>query len=111
MLEFHRPSEIIFNSPDGQIFFLTHPLSAEANSLNFNQIMVDDLGKISIRPHLGITFDPQDGYKDFDRVVRCFMPDLTKKDGSYDFVLGYSQSTVAPFVRVIPDFIAPKPAR
>ena len=106
-MEFHRPSEIIFTAPDGQIFFLTAPFDGEGTAAHFHRITVASDGRLSVHPHLGITFEGKDGCKDLDRIVRCFMPDLKRKDGSYDFVLGYSQSTVAPFVRVIADFISP----
>jgi hypothetical protein len=47
--------------------------------------------------------------QDFDDVVRCFLPDLTKHDGSYDLVLGGSQENSGqPTVRVIDDFIPPR---
>ena len=46
--------------------------------------------------------------KDFDEIVRCFLPDLTRHDGSYDLVLGGSQDNGGPrTVRVIDDFIPP----
>ena len=108
LLEFHRPCEIIFTSPDGQIFFLTAHAGENSGTANFHRISVAPDGRLAVQPHVGINCDGKDGWKDFDRIVRCFMPDLTKADGSYDFVLGYSQSTVAPFVRVITDFIAPR---
>jgi len=106
LMEFHRPSEILLAAPNGQLFFFTAPFDV-AGSADFNQVSIDDTGRLGVRPHLGITFDSPDGAKDFGRVVRCFMPDLKAKDGSYDLVLGYSQSTVTPFVRVIHDFIPP----
>jgi len=106
-MEFHRPSEFLFASPDGQLFVLTAPLAPEATAIQFSRIAVDAQGRLSVHPHLAIAFEGKDGWRDLDRVVRCFMPDLKKRDGSYDFILGYSQSTVAPFVRVISDFISP----
>ena len=41
-------------------------------------------------------------------VVRCFLPDLARRDGSYDFVLGGDQENGQPTVRVIDDFIPPR---
>ncbi len=105
LIEFKRPSEIIFTSPDGQIFFV----SEEAASLNFQRVIIGDDGRLSIEPHLGITFDAKEGCQDFKGIVRCFMPDLVHNDGSYDFVLGYAQNSVQPFVRVIEDFIRAVP--
>ena len=59
-----------------------------------------------IQPHLAVTWDGAGQVKDFDRVVRCFLPDLSKRDGSYDFVLGGSQDNGGqPTVRVIEDFV------
>jgi hypothetical protein len=102
LIEFKRPSEVIFTSPDGQIFFLAE----DPSSLNFNRVIVGDDGRLSVEPHLGIEFDAKEGCQDFKGVVRCFMPDANN-DGSYDYVLGYAQKSVEPFVRVITDLIAP----
>jgi hypothetical protein len=104
---FKRPSGYIFASPDGQIFFATGPVDKDATSIYFNSIVVDTHGRLSIEPHLGITCASNADCNDFAGIVRCFLPDLGNKDGSYDFVLGYGQSTVQPFVRVITDFIPP----
>ena len=107
LMEFHRPSEMIFSSPDGQIFFLTAPFGPDGTSINFHRVAIDAAGRLSVQPHLGIALQNKDAYKEFDRIVRCFMPDLKNSDGSFDFILGYAQSNVAPFVRVINDFIPP----
>jgi len=107
MLEFKRPSQVIFTSPDGQIFFLTEPFDKDATSINFNRVVVGDDGGLSVVPHLGISFDSKTGYQDFKGIVRCFLPDDTNKDGSHDFILGYGQQNVEPYVRVITDFIPP----
>ena len=70
--------------------------------------MVDNQGGLKVEPHLAIHCTSNRAALEFDRIVKCFLPDLRTKDGSYDFVLGYSQSTVQqPFVRVITDFIVP----
>ena len=106
-MEFKRPSEIIFTSPDGQIFFLTEPYDQDATSVNFHRVIVGHDGALSVAPHLGITFGMKEGCQDFRGVVRCFLPDLAKRDGSYDFILGYGQQSVEPFVRVVTDFIPP----
>ena len=102
-IEFHRPSEIIFTSPDGQIFFC----KAEGAAINFYRVAVDDRGRLDVVPHLGVACENPADAKDFDRIVRCFMPDLKNQDGSFDFVMGYEQKTVKPCIRVIKDFIPP----
>ena len=111
LIGFKRPSAYIFAAPDGQIFFFTGPVDKNATSLQFNRVVVDQQGRLSVEPHLGITCANNADCLDFEGIVRCFLPDLKNKDGSYDFVLGYSQSTVQPFVRVIADFIPPARSR
>jgi len=56
------------------------------------------------RTHLAIS-DARAG--DVDGVVRCFLPDLSRHDGSCDFVLVGDQENGQPAVRVIDDFIPP----
>lgn len=107
-LEFKRPSQIIFTAPDGQIFFLAEPFDDSPGAITFHRVEVSAGGRLNIVPHLGITFDNPTAYHDFKGIVRCFLPDQQRRDGSYDFVLGYSQQTVQPYVRVIPDFILPQ---
>lgn len=103
-LEFKRPSEIIFTAPDGQIFFGTEPSTANPGTLSFQQVRVGDDGRLSLAPHVGIQCETREGAADFRGIVRCFLP---AERGGYDFVLGYSQSTVQPFVRVVQNFIPP----
>jgi len=103
-IEFKRPSEIIFTAPDGQIFFLTEPLEATASAVHFQRVQVGDDGRLTLAPHLGITFDSREGQQDLRGIVRCFLPAPANQPGIYDFVLGYNQSTVQPFVRVIRGF-------
>jgi hypothetical protein len=103
-IEFKRPSEIIFTAPDGQIFFLTEPLEATASAVHFQRVQVGDDGRLTLAPHLGITFDSREGQQDLRGIVRCFLPAPANQPGTYDFVLGYNQSTVQPFVRVIRGF-------
>ncbi len=105
-IEFKRPSEIIFTAPDGQIFFLTEPLEATASAVHFQRVQVGDDGRLTLTPHLGITFDSREGQQDLGGIVRCFLPAPANHPGTYDFVLGYNQSTVQPFVRVIRGFTA-----
>jgi hypothetical protein len=106
--EFHRPSEIIFAAPDGQIFFLAAPFDEDGSSLHFYRVGVDRQGGLTVESHLAIRCASRREALDFDRIVKCFLPDLRSHDGSYDLVLGYSQSTVQPFVRVISDFVGPR---
>jgi hypothetical protein len=46
----------------------------------------------------------REGQQDLRGIVRCFLPAPANQPGIYDFVLGYNQSTVQPFVRVIRGF-------
>ena len=108
LMEFKRPSQIIFTAPDGQIFFLAEPFTDTAGAITFHRVEVSAGGRLSIVPHLGLTFENPTGYHDFKGIVRCFLPDRQHNDGSYDFVLGYSQQTVQPYVRVIRDFLPPQ---
>jgi hypothetical protein len=107
LMGFKRPSAYVFASPDGQIFILTGPADKDAASIHFHRIVVDSRGRLSVEPHLAVACASNADCNDFGGVVRCFLPDRRTKDGSYDLVLGYSQATVQPFVRVITDFIPP----
>ncbi len=108
LIGFKRPSACIFASPDGQIFFLTGPADKDATSIQFNRVVVGSQGRLSVEPHLAVTCASNADCNDFSGVVRCFLPDDKTRDGSYDLVLGYGQSTVQPFVRVMTDFIPPR---
>ena len=103
-VEFKRPSEIIFTAPDGQIFFLTGPLTPTDAALHFQRVQVGDDGRLSIKPHLSLSLERPAASHDFNGIVRCFLPRPPGGDDGYDFVLGYNQSTVQPFVRVIRGF-------
>ena len=47
--------------------------------------------------------------EDFSHIVRCFLPDLNKQDGSCDLVLGGdSDNGGQPTVRVIDSFVPAK---
>jgi hypothetical protein len=67
-------------------------------------------GRLTVRPHLAITWTNEAKLSDFVRIVRCFLPDLTRRDGSYDFVLGGNHRNDQPIVRVIEDFLPPRAA-
>ena len=98
-LEFSRPGATIWSAPDGRVFIMT-----AMHGISFHEVEVAHDGKIALRPHLSV----RDGQaSQVERVVRCFMPDLRRNDGSYDFVLGGRHQSDDPAVRVIRDFIPP----
>jgi hypothetical protein len=67
-------------------------------------------GQITVLPELAVTLDKPSSVKDFRRIVRCFLPDLHRHDGSYDLVLGGdAENGGQPQVRIIDDFIPPQP--
>ena len=111
---FRRPGEQIITSPDGGHFFLTAPAGKDGTSLQFNRIVVGKEGLVSIEPHLGIECANSNDWQDIENCVRCFMPDLKRKDGSIDFIIGWDskdREQAKPFVRVIKDFIPPTTSR
>jgi hypothetical protein len=110
LLDFTRPSASIWTSPDGRIFFHTALDGAESKSVNFYEVRISRDGRIAVVPHLAVALETDGrGARDFERIVRCFLPDLTKGDGSYDLVLGSDQDNGGqPFVRVIEDFVPPR---
>lgn len=99
-LEFSRPGQTIWSAPNGQTFIMT-----AAHGISFHEVIVSRDGRLSLRPHLVIEGGQQ---ASFERIVRCFLPDLRQKDGSYDFVLGGRHQGDDPSVRVIRDFILPQ---
>ena len=108
---FRRPGENILTSPNGQLFFLVAPTGKVGASVQFNRIVVGQTGLLTIEPCLRIDGAGSDDFQDFRNCVRCFMPDLQRKDGSVDFVIGWDSKDRAqakPFVRVIADFIPPR---
>jgi hypothetical protein len=107
---FRRPGENIITSPDGQQFFLTAPDGKDGTSVQFNRLVVGQTGLLSIEPYLRINCADGADWQDLRNCVRCFMPDLKRRDGSIDFVIGWDSKDRAqakPFVRVITDFIPP----
>jgi len=108
-LQFTRPGTTLWAAPDDQIFLHTALDGPGSKQLCFFGIRVSNTGKLSAHPHLAITLDAATRVDDFDRVVRCFMPDLARRDGSYDFILGSSHQKEQTSVRVIEDFILPRP--
>lgn len=98
-LEFSRPGQTIWSAPNGQVFIMT-----ATHGASFHEVLVSREGRLSLRPHLAIEGAQQAA---FERIVRCFLPDLRQKDGSYDFVLGGRHQGDDPSVRFIRDFIPP----
>ena len=106
LLEFSKPSARIWNAPNGLIFFHTGLDGDASKSVNFYQVKVSPGGQLSVVPQLAVNLDKEAKVSDFNRVVRCFLPDLNKHDGSYDLVLGGdSDNGGQPSVRIIDDFI------
>ena len=109
LVSFSRPSAHLWSSPNGRMFFLTARPSGAPTRLDFHEIRVAIDGRLTIVPHRSVTLDANARLQDYNGIVRCFLPDLRKQDGSFDLVLGGSldnggQSTV----RVIDDFIEPR---
>jgi hypothetical protein len=107
-ISFDRPSTHFWSPPSGELLFATAGQAggiAANEGVSFVEVVVSSTGRIAGRNHLAIS-DAQAG--DIEGVVRCFLPDLSRRDGSYDFVLGGDQENGQPTVRVIDDFI---PAR
>jgi hypothetical protein len=109
LLSFDRPSAHLWTTPDGRIFFMAALDGAASRSLAFYEAVVARDGNLTVRPHLAVELGSGGKLTDFDGVVRCFLPDLARRDGSYDFVLGGNQELGQPTVRVIDDFIPPRP--
>lgn len=109
MLGFDGPSEDLWTAPSGQLFFHAHVDAAKSKDVTFYELTVSQQGRIGIRPHLAVSCETDGKPTDLAGIVRCFLPDLKNKDGSYDFVLGGNQGTGPPSVRVIDDFIAASP--
>lgn len=108
LLDYSKPSAWIWTAPNGQIFFHAALDGDSSKSVNFFNVRVTNAGRISVMPQLAVTWDKVGAVKEFNRVVRCFLPDLNKHDGSYDLVLGGdTENGGQPTVRVIDDFIAP----
>ncbi|QDU26609.1 hypothetical protein ETAA8_16890 [Anatilimnocola aggregata] len=106
LLDYSKPSAWIWTAPDGQIFFHAALDGDASKSVNFFNVQVTNAGQITVAPQLAVTWDKVGQVKDFNRIVRCFLPDLNKHDGSYDLVLGGdSDNGGQPTVRVIDDFV------
>lgn len=107
-LEFSRPSTMILSAPNGRLFIATRPSSGNSPNVTFSEIIVSISGEVKILPHLSVVEIRAGRAHDLHDVVRCFLPDLAKKDGSYDLILGASPDNGGlPVVRVIEDFIKP----
>lgn len=106
-LDFARPSASIWNAPNGQIFFHTAFKGDQSQSVEFYEVHVALEGQLSITPHLSVALEKVGRVRDFERIVRCFLPDLKRRDGSYDLILGSDTDNGGqPNVRVIEDFVA-----
>lgn len=128
LLGFSRPSSWLWTAPNGDIFFHTErqisgaaaatsnaaggdkgPTVGSTKSVTFFRVQVSQLGGVTIEPHLTIESAKYDNASVFDRIVHCFLPDLERKDGSYDLILGGDADNGGqPVVRVVDDFV---PAR
>lgn len=105
LLGYSKPSAWIWTAPNGQIFFHA-ALDRESKSVNFYNVEIANTGRITVVPQLSVTSDKVGAGKDFDGIVRCFLPDLKNCDGSYDLVLGGdSENGGQPTVRVVDDFV------
>jgi hypothetical protein len=101
-ISFDRPSSHILTAPSGAIFLAT---ATGSPGVTFVELAVSPSGQLTPRSHLTINDATRE---DIEGVVRCFLPDLIRQDGSYDFVLGGAQERGGPQVRVIEDFIPPR---
>ena len=107
-LSFSKPSASIWAAPDGRIFFHAAPEGEQGKRVSFYEVRIDRDGQLTVEPHLGVNWEKEGQVRDFSNIVRCFLPDLRAKDGSYDLVLGGdSDNGGQPTVRVIDDFILP----
>lgn len=110
-LEFARPSTTLWTSPDGRIFFHTALDGSGAKTVDFFEVRVARDGCLSVSPHLSVVLGSTPGERKFDDIVRCFLADEKKRDGSYDLVLGSDQADGGnSMVRVIDDFVPPQTA-
>jgi len=108
-LEFSAPSANIWTSPNGRIFFHTVLEGAAAKQVHFFEVSVARDGSLTVSPHLTVATGKEAAGRDFERIIRCFLPDLTKQDGSFDLVLGSDKDNGGQsMVRVIEDFIPPQ---
>jgi hypothetical protein len=109
LLSFSRPSATLWTSPNGQIFFVAALQGEKSRSVDYFEVTVSREGRLDVAPHLAVSWSGAGRVQDFDDIVHCFLPDLTKHDGSYDLVLGGSQENGGQTtVRVIDDFIPPR---
>lgn len=109
-IEFSRPSAHLWAAPTGQIFFLAALEGPKSQSASFFEVTISTEGRLAVRPHLAIACGPTDRIDGFRGIVRCFLPDLPRMDGSYDFVLAGDPENGQATVRVIEDFVLPRPA-
>lgn len=107
-LSFSRPSSTICSTPDGRLFCYAAPDADRARAAQFYELRVAADGRLTVAPHLEIAWDKSEKLRDYNDVVHCFLPDLVRRDGSYDLVLGGNlDNGGAPMVRVVDDFVPP----
>lgn len=105
---FNRPSTDVLTAPSGRLYFQTALDGAKSRSVSFFEILIDTEGRIAVRPHRGVALEGDARLAEFDGIVQCFLPDLVRKDGSCDLVLGGAQENGGPSVRVLDDFDPPR---
>lgn len=106
-LEFSRPAATILTAPSGRLFFATR-LGGKSPDVTFCELTVSIAGELAVRPHLSVVEVGAGRPHELHDVVRCFLPDLTRRDGSCDLILGASPDNGGlPIVRVIDDFVPP----
>lgn len=114
LVGFRRPGETILTTPDGQLYFLAAPASADSSNVQFNRLVIGRDGRLTVEPHLEIACASPADWEDLPNSIRCFMPDLKNQDGSVDFIMGWDskdRTEAKPFVRVISDFVPPSTGR
>ena len=109
LLTFDRPTAWLWSSPDGRTFLACTDDGSE-KEVRYLEAIASPSGRLEILPHLAVRCDGTESPAAFEEVVRAFLPDLARGDGSYDLVLGVSRENGGqPVVRVIDDFIPPAP--
>jgi hypothetical protein len=108
VISFSRPSMSLWTSPDDRIWFLTRT-AEEVARLDFHEVLVSPEGRLEVRPHLTLVCPDGAAADSFEGVVRTFLPDLERRDGSWDLVLGGpTENGGSTTVRVIDDFVPPR---
>jgi len=100
-----RRRRYLWRAPTEQLFFAAALDGPASGALSFYELEASLAGCLTVRRHIAVTWQGNEQLDGFTRVARCFMPDLAKKGGSYDFVLGGKHRNAQPTVRVLEDFI------